>query len=341
MYQRIFDVLKRQKGVWFTLAILSTFILFFEREIGYGFNLSQIGSSILRVYSLSFIFLAISILLLDYLKGDRYLAKESESDFVRRNLYLNEELRYLVKELQSTILSTNDNINNKNESNKIVTLTEYDKEKLFDIITKTVSQNINSEFLKSLDEKYSLKIIGESRYKELLINFEQTRNRILKEIDSLSRRANLNLVIGSVTTILAVGVLFTSVYSKDVSFTDTAKTLSYFIPRVTTVIFIEVFSFFFLKLYRSNLNDVKYYQNEMTNIEFKILSLKSALMTEDKETLREIISTTNKIERNFILQKGETTVEIETSKNQNKFDKSFTDNLNSLTETISKLRGKE
>jgi hypothetical protein len=79
----------------------------------------------------------------------------------------------------------------------------------------------------------------------------------------------------------------------------------------------------------------------MTNIDFKFLSLKAALMTDDKETLKQIVSDINKTERNFILQKGETTVEIETSKNQNKFDRNFTDNLKNLTESLSKLRGKE
>jgi hypothetical protein len=339
MNNRIITLLLRQRGVWFTFAFLGSFALFFQEEIIKRFNLTHTGGLLLRAYSFAFIIVAISLVLLDYLKGDKSLKRDYEYDIQRKNIYLTEELRHQIIELQQALLINKNGAVNKPDN--IVTLTEADKEKLFDIITKTVSVNINSEFLKSLDEKYSLKIVAEARYKELLQNFDQTRTRVMREIDSLSRRANLNLVIGSVTTIIAVGVLFSSVYSKDFSLNDTAKTLSYFIPRISTVIFIEIFSFFFLKLYRSNLNDVKYYQNEMTNIEFKVLSLKSALMTDDKETLKQIISELNKIERNFILQPGETTVDIETNKYQNRNDKSFTDNLKIMTDSISKLRGKD
>lgn len=339
MDNRIIEILLsrllRQRVTWFLFAIFGTINLFFQDEIDKIFHFNYTAHYALRVVSLSFIVIAISIFLLDYLRVDRYNKKRYEDgdDFVRRNIFMTEELRSQIMEIRNILAHSNSPIN-KSDTDKIVTLTENDKEKLFDIITKTVSKNINEEFLKSLDEKYSIKIASEVRYKELLQNFDQTRIRIMRELDSLTRRGNLNLVIGSITTIIAVAVLFTSVYSKDLSFTETAKALGYFIPRVSTVIFIEIFSFFFLKLYRSNLNDVKYYQNEMTNIEFKTLSLKTALMSDDKETLRQIISDMNKTERNFILQKGETTAEIETSKNQNKFDKSFTDNLKSLSEII-------
>jgi flagellar hook-basal body complex protein FliE len=64
-------------------------------------------------------------------------------------------------------------------------------------------------------------------------------------------------------------------------------------------------------------------------------------MTDDKKTLNQIILDINKTERNYILKKGETTVEIEAAKSQNNYDKSFTDNLKSLVDSISKLRVKD
>ena len=336
--RNIWFFLRQQRVVWFAFALVGVFFLFFQNELIMGFEMPYLATVIIKMSSIIFILIAISLLLLDYLKGNKYVKQELESDMTRKNMYLIEELRSQVKELHYVIRETKKSENNED---RITALTENDKEKLFDIITKTVSSNINSEFLKSLDEKYSLKIIGDRKYKELLQSFDQTRARVVEEIGNLSRRANLNLVIGSITTIIAVSILFISVYTMDIELSDATKTLSYFIPRISTVIFIEVFSFFFLKLYRGNLNDVKYYQNEMTNIEFKILSLKSALMIDDKETLTQIIIELNKTERNFILQQGETTVEIETAKNQNKFDKSFIDNLKVLLDSSAKLRNKE
>ncbi|MBI5525005.1 MAG: hypothetical protein HY897_01580 [Deltaproteobacteria bacterium] len=42
--------------------------------------------------------------------------------------------------------------------------------------------------------------------------------------------------------------------------------LSHYVPRITTVTFIEVFAFFFLKLYRASLIEIKFYQNELTSL---------------------------------------------------------------------------
>ena len=48
-------------------------------------------------------------------------------------------------------------------------------------------------------------------------------------------------------------------------------------------IFIEVFSFFFLKLYKSGLADILYYQNELTNLESKFLALELASLGRNTE----------------------------------------------------------
>jgi hypothetical protein len=263
---KFLNIIAKQRAFWISTGLIGAFILFFQSEITFGFRLSSSSVLALRISCFSFIFLSLTLVLLNYLKGDKVDRSYNEEQNIRRSMFVNESLKNEIEKIYELLLSEKTEFSHNQETNKIVTLTDSDKEKLFDIITKTISLNVNSEFLKSLDEKYSLKIFGEAKYKELLQTFDQTVRRITKEIDNLSRRANLNLVIGSVTTIMAVAVLFTSVYGKEVSFIDTAKTLSYFIPRISTVIFIEIFSFFFLKLYRSNLNDVKYYQNEMTNI---------------------------------------------------------------------------
>ncbi len=91
----------------------------------------------------------------------------------------------------------------------------------------------------------------------------------------LTRRSNINLVIGVVTTLLAVGLLAYVVLPDTLSSSDVGMVLLHFLPRLSIVVFIQTFSFFFLRLYRSGLNDIKYYQNELTNLETKHLVLES------------------------------------------------------------------
>lgn len=320
---------KHNKVFKYVVAIFSSSVMAIVAIISF---IEGFGTHYGIILSLIAILTAIALSFLSYLKGNGDSKQNDEDYYIsRKNLYLSELLEKKIEAINEYI--------NKSDDDKVIKLTEEDKEKIFGIITETISSNINNEFLKSLDEKYSLKIMGETKYNELLISFDQTRKRILAEIYNLTRRANLNLIVGIITTIIAGVVLIYSVYNANTYISDVTKTLSYFIPKISTVIFIEVFSFFFLKLYRSNLNDIKYYQNEMTNIEFKIYSLKSALMIDDKETLTQIILELSKTERNCILQKGETTVEIETAKNQNNFD-NF-NNLKVILDNIAKFKDKE
>jgi hypothetical protein len=63
-----------------------------------------------------------------------------------------------------------------------------------------------------------------------------------------------------------------------------------------------------LRLYRSSLEDIKYFQNELTNAESVKMAFATALIFDDKETLKQLTLEIVKTERNFILKKGESTI---------------------------------
>ena len=90
--------------------------------------------------------------------------------------------------------------------------------------------------------------------------------------------------------------------------------LGYFLPRISFVIFIEVFSFFFLRLYKANLSDVKFYQNELTNADARLVALEATLIDDHRDGLRQLLTELARTERNFVLKKGETTVDLERRK---------------------------
>jgi hypothetical protein len=79
-------------------------------------------------------------------------------------------------------------------------------------------------------------------------------------------------------------------------------------------VLIEIFALFFLNLYRTSLSDIKYFQNETTNVEYRILALELAILTQDIEALSVLVKSRADTERNFILSKGQTTVELERQK---------------------------
>ena len=56
--------------------------------------------------------------------------------------------------------------------------------------------------------------------------------------------------------------------------------MAYYAPRLTLSIFIEFFSFFFLRLYKTGISEIKYFQNELTNAELKFIAVEKAIMTE-------------------------------------------------------------
>ena len=69
-----------------------------------------------------------------------------------------------------------------------------------------------------------------------------------------------------------------------------------------------------VNLYKKSLDDIKYYQNEITNLEAKYLSLDQSRQSGNFKLLANALETLNKTERNFILKKDETTIELEKSK---------------------------
>ena len=267
-------------------------------------------------------FLAILVvMMLLYLQGtikDRTVESDRDLGFDDKAM---KELYYMTREqserLRLEFHELNKRINTKlNEFGQLnsIEFTDSDKAKLLNIIENKIEKTIADRVISSFEENYAKSAFLKSTYQEILSDLKIIQQRLYKEISKLSLRANLNLAIGSATTIVAILILYLTVGSHTQNFDSISHSLSFFIPRISIVVFIEIFSFFFLKLYRTNLSDIKYYQNEMTNVEFKLLALKSAFAKDDLDSIKNVINNFSAIERNFILKKGESTVEIEKSR---------------------------
>lgn len=133
----------------------------------------------------------------------------------------------------------------------------------------------------------------------------------------LVRRGNLNLVMGSIAT--AVGLLFLgyAIFKTPDQVANKSILALYFLPRLSLALLIEVFAYFFLRLYKENIGDIKYFHNEVTNIESKSIALSVATESGDESVKAEVIKVLASTERNFLLNKGQSTVELEREKIEN------------------------
>ena len=146
-----------------------------------------------------------------------------------------------------------------------------------------------------------------------------TSERLNLEIRALGRRGNVNLVIGMVTTFAGVCLLALVVFGEPPPYSGSGTQpansnfiyLLHFFARISIALFVEVFAYFFLRLYRTSLEDIKYYQNEMTNIESRALAVTLLGSSADPVLPKVVLECLARTERNFILKKGESTLGLE------------------------------
>jgi hypothetical protein len=299
-------------GIMFSVIGL-VFIL--TKDLAYNYFDKQFSFVFIITGASSFAF-GVGFILFRYLQNGSF-SKFTSSDISNQNL--RSELQNLKLEILKIRKKSGDSSDYEN-------------------ISKTINDSINStiteNFIKSkIDSFYSDKAISESKRKDLLEDFESLSYRINGELTRLRKSANLNLVIGTLTTICAILALGYEVFLNELEFNNTTKVLSHYIPRLSIIIFIEIFAFFFLKLYKTTLTDIKYFNNEKTNIDFKIISLKTALNTGDTKLIQLMLEELIKTERNFKLGKNESTVELEKIKND-------TSNNQIIAQLLDKLKNK-
>ncbi|HEX7241426.1 MAG TPA: hypothetical protein VF263_14210, partial [Longimicrobiaceae bacterium] len=211
-----------------------------------------------------------------------------------------------------------------------IQLTEQERAKLAESITEQITGRSAADLLAAVEEKYGAALAQSAHLQDLRGHFERTRARLLSEVSALSRRSNLNLVIGALTTVAAVVVLAYIALNTELVVADWKAVLPSYLLRLSVVVFIEVFAFFFLRMYRSNLQDIKYFQNELTSIEAKFIALEAALANGESDTTGDVIRLLGQMERNVVLNPGQSTVELELLRGENQSLKSILDSVTGL-----------
>ena len=146
--------------------------------------------------------------------------------------------------------------------------------------------------------------INESNENTIGLLFDTTQERLHHELLDLGRRSNVNLVTGVSITVVATAVLIYMVTRPHDEFKSVASVLSFYIPRVTTIALIEVFAYFFLGLYKSNLAEIKFYQNERTTIVALEIAWRASMQPEINTSTQSVISQLAKTDRNASTKTG-------------------------------------
>lgn len=182
---------------------------------------------------------------------------------------------------------------------------------LVETIKKEIATEAGDQLISDLQKKLTESTTTQAREREVARSFEETKNRLSLEIAALGRRGNLNLILGIITTVSGLLLLATFVFTQIDTPKETIPFALHFLPRLTLVLFIEIFAYFFLLLYKSSLAEIKYFQNELTNVEQKYAALISSIQYDESAVRNDVISILASTERNHVLEKGQTTVELE------------------------------
>lgn len=165
-------------------------------------------------------------------------------------------------------------------------------------IQKAIEDQIGDVAHAHLINLVSMKVSGEVRSKRYIEIISKSVFRMKSEIESLESRGNLNLSIGIVATVIGIIMLVAFVFTANYEEISIYKFLYHFLPRLSLVIFVQVFAFFFLGLYKANISEIKYYHNELTAVEARVSAVVIAVESGSAECIAKVVSDLSSLDRN-------------------------------------------
>lgn len=207
-----------------------------------------------------------------------------------------------------------------------------DMSTLVDELTKRVEEEAVTAAISQIEAQLAEKF----RRQGLEDLFEGMNKRLRQETLDLARRANLNLLLGIFTTMLGMAVLAYAAFTSPPG-SSWPEMLAHYVPKLSLALLVELFAYFFLRLYKESLSGIKYFQNELTNVESKHIALAVAFEgTPELQTV--VVQALSNTERNFLLNKDQTTVELEKDRLANEATATLAGKFGDL---IQRVRAKE
>jgi hypothetical protein len=137
--------------------------------------------------------------------------------------------------------------------------------------------------------------------------FTRNRRRMTDEILRIQRNGFLNLTIGILFSVIALGILGYPLFgsNNDAASLGWLSFAEHFAPRLSVGALVQFIGFFFLRLYVAGENESHYLRNEITNFESRMIAYHIAAAGKDTTSLRDVVKQLVRTERNFKLRKEE------------------------------------
>jgi len=132
-------------------------------------------------------------------------------------------------------------------------LSEEQTRYLVDSLENRIREESAARTLADIEDKIRTQVSKNVENATVSAQFGSTLRRLNTEISALSRRGNLNLVLGIATTVSGLAVLGYYVFYGKAPVDDPWAFTCHFFPRLTLVVFIEIFAYFFLTLYKASI----------------------------------------------------------------------------------------
>lgn len=308
-----------------TLAGVAGFLMFFSESFAY--SVSQMFAIDVQRSALLLLLISTVSFTLIYLQSGGVKSLDDSTNFIRD---FEEQLSTSASRVSALEVQAEENRTALDTLRPTLELTADERRTaLKDVVAhssesaiKTIFEAQAKQFHDDLKKSLSLE--------RLVITSAQVVERLRREITDLRLRSNVNLLIGMSITAGGLYLLWSTVAIVDASQLlkalasegdgSNAKFLKNLllpiIPRILLVVFVEVFAYFFLRLYKNGLSEIKYFQNELTNIESKLIAVEFSLLSQNQDSLKSSLEALSRTERNFILEKNQTTVELERAKSE-------------------------
>lgn len=155
--------------------------------------------------------------------------------------------------------------------------------------------------------------------------FEDLKSRLVTESNRLNKQAIINLLLCFFIAIAFLGiVLYGILFNQNSEKISWEVFIIQYIPKLTGILGLLTMFLYFTKLYKTNILDAKYYQNEATNVEFRFIALMTCFERNKRDSQEnEIILGLSNFDRNNVISNEQTSLELERLKVENELNKNY------------------
>ncbi|HEV7570989.1 MAG TPA: hypothetical protein VGQ21_05775 [Thermoanaerobaculia bacterium] len=295
---------------FFTLGITFTLILWLKPDLARSTVAHILGeSSFLEFFALLFSFGTIAAGITTYLQHGS----------TERNRIAAEQLRELTQTPASTPTYTDsaksgEVVEELSRRVDVLSAPFTDEQRV--ALAKAAMDAMATQAVSAKIEELAFRVGQDFQNGRILETLERntivTLARLNSAIPDLTKRANLNLAIGITTTLVGVAVLTFGVFviSEPATTSSATEYLAHLLPRVSLAVLVEVFAYFFLRLYKDNLAAITLLQNEMTNVEVARSALAVVILRGDTEATSRITTGMAAVDRNRTLSPPPTVPDV-------------------------------